>query len=353
MGQRANLAIVQDGIWRLYYDHWCANRLDVEMFWGPELALAFIEQRPPKEQGALKTAPFPERPQPRERGWLLDEATCAGAAVIDLDERALLLFGGEDMMRNVPLRRAWLALMEENWPHWQIRWAHEGIVAMGDYLGVAREALLMGRDYDPDEAFRVATEFPEDNLTLVTTVRDGRARAWRICGDARALEQGPEGLEALDGVEGAASLVWDDETPIGGAHVDYDSWTVSFWWAGAAPAIEERVAASWPGWKIVWLRDEFEKHLLLAGLDIRLPAWSPAALQAEALGRMRRGCRREGGPLGRALPSHLGGRDLTPGAEERREPVGDEEWKLALIEALEARLPIAPKLNLLHPPGTA
>ena len=45
MGQHANLVIVRGGARRLYYDHWCANRLDVELFWGPALAVEFIEQR--------------------------------------------------------------------------------------------------------------------------------------------------------------------------------------------------------------------------------------------------------------------------------------------------------------------
>jgi hypothetical protein len=31
MEQRANLVVVNDGDWQLYYDHWCANRLDIEL----------------------------------------------------------------------------------------------------------------------------------------------------------------------------------------------------------------------------------------------------------------------------------------------------------------------------------
>jgi hypothetical protein len=42
MGQRANLLIIESGRGTLYYDHWCANRLDDELFWGPEEALHFI-----------------------------------------------------------------------------------------------------------------------------------------------------------------------------------------------------------------------------------------------------------------------------------------------------------------------
>jgi hypothetical protein len=65
MGQRANLLIIESGRGTLYYDHWCANRLDDELFWGPEEALHFIRQRDPI--GA--------------DGWL-DEVWCEGAAVV-------------------------------------------------------------------------------------------------------------------------------------------------------------------------------------------------------------------------------------------------------------------------------
>lgn len=106
MGQRANLVIVRRGDWRLYYDHWCANRLDIELFWGPRLAAELIEQR----------APLDDR-----QGWL-DEVWCEGAAVLDEDRQVLLWFGGEDVLYDIPLRRAFLELMRCQWPGWEVRW---------------------------------------------------------------------------------------------------------------------------------------------------------------------------------------------------------------------------------------
>jgi hypothetical protein len=356
MGQRANLVVIQDGVWRLYYDHWCANRLDVELFWGPELARQFIEQRAPKEQGPTpRSAGFRGPVHPRNREWLLDEVWCEGAAVLDLDERVLLFFGGEDLMRDAPLRRAYLHLMRENWAPWQIRWAHEGVAAIGDYIGVARDDLIKAHDFDPDESFRVLTEFPEDNLTLMTTMKDGVASARRIYGDAEALEQGPEGLIVLDEIEGVSSLVWENEMPTGGVHVDFDSATVSFWWAEDTPAIEERIGAAWPGWNIDWLRDEFERQLALCGLDVRLPERSLVELQTEVLGRMRRLCVHDGDANpARELHARFGAAaEINSATDESRSSVGDDVEKLELLDALASRLPLVPKISGLHSAGTA
>ena len=38
MGQRANLAIVDDGTYELFYSHWCANTLDYDVFLGSRIS---------------------------------------------------------------------------------------------------------------------------------------------------------------------------------------------------------------------------------------------------------------------------------------------------------------------------
>ncbi|HJW92891.1 MAG TPA: hypothetical protein VJ901_04675 [Thermoanaerobaculia bacterium] len=113
MGQRANLIVIEHGQRTVYYDHWCANRLDDELFWGPEEALHFIRQREPAGDG----------------GWL-DEVWCEGAALLDLDRRDLLFFGGEDVLYDVRLRRVHLDLLRRQWDGWTVRWAPEGLMTV-------------------------------------------------------------------------------------------------------------------------------------------------------------------------------------------------------------------------------
>lgn len=321
MGQRANLVVVQGGGWCLYYDHWCANRLDVELFWGPADALRFIEQCGPAEPSA----------------WL-DEVWCEGAALVDLDHRVLLFFGGEDALWDIPLRRAHLSLMAETWPGWDIRWADEGIVSLGTYLGLPRETFL-DADRNARDSFKVLNEYPEDNLTLLTVTAAGTTTAGRVYGEAEALEGGPGSLDDVIGLEGARALEWTGEMPTGGLHLDFDRRTLAFWWAHDTPAIEDRVADAWPGWDATWLRDRYEAHLELAGLDIRLPVRPPAELQAARLADLRRLCHHEAKNPVRELAARIGATDINPATDAARGSVGDQAGKLRLLDELSRRLP--------------
>src|SRR5262245_65441601 len=106
MGQRANLVIVRRQDWRLYYDHWRPNRLDIELFWGPRLAAEFIEQREPLSD--------PD-------DWL-DEVWCEGAAVLDEDRKVLVWYGGEDIEYDLTSRRGFLELIKVLWQGRDVRW---------------------------------------------------------------------------------------------------------------------------------------------------------------------------------------------------------------------------------------
>lgn len=77
MGQRANLILVEGREYQLFYSHWCANTLPRDLFWGPEHAVAFI-----RIQRAVD-----------DSGWL-DEVWAEGGAVVDLDRKHFLLYGG-------------------------------------------------------------------------------------------------------------------------------------------------------------------------------------------------------------------------------------------------------------------
>src|SRR5262249_14127948 len=98
VGQRANPVLVEGGEDQLFYSHWCANTLPRDLFRGPGHAVAFIRM-----QRAVD-----------DSGWL-DEVWAEGGAVIDLDRRYFLLYGGEDVLYDVPLRRIYLRLLAQVW----------------------------------------------------------------------------------------------------------------------------------------------------------------------------------------------------------------------------------------------
>jgi hypothetical protein len=323
MGQRANLVIVQHQDWRLYYDHWCANRLDTEMFWGPDLAAEFIEQREPLSDGDQ---------------WL-DEVWCEGAAVLDEDRKVLVWYGGEDIMYDILYRRAFLELMKCQWQGWEIRWAVGGIVEVGAYLGLPASNFLVDRN--PEAGYQVLAEYPEENNTLVTVRQQGRCLAARVYGNAEALELGPSQLGMLLAAERETSLLWNGEMPEGGLHIDMDAQSLYYWRADPAAGIEDRVGFSWSGWQTFWLGDRFEEHIRLAAIDIRLPQRDLADLQRSVLHSLRDNFTHlASNPARRLAPSLGTTTQINPWTDVNRSSVGFITDKLRILDSLESRLPI-------------
>src|SRR5262245_59489595 len=128
MGQRANLILIEGDKQTIYYNHWCANTLDKDLFWGPDFATSFFRiQREVYETGGL------------------DDVWAEGGAILDRDNNVLLLFGGGDLRYDVPIRRVWLQMLRRVWQGWEIRWAYEGIADMADYVGYPRDNVLSGK----------------------------------------------------------------------------------------------------------------------------------------------------------------------------------------------------------------
>jgi hypothetical protein len=322
MGQRANLVIVENGDWNLYYDHWCANRLDVELFWGPVLARQFIEQRPPLD----------------DRGDWLDEVWCEGGAVVDCDRKTLTWFGGEDVKYEIPARRALLELMKRPWTGWEVKWAWGGVAEIGAYLGIAPDIFLSGRNREAWKQIRVLTEYPEDNRMLLTVRIGNRTSVGRVFGEEEALEFGFGQLAAIPAMAGAAFLIWEGDMPTMGAHVDLDNRELSYWCARPCVDIERRVQRGWPGWQTHWLRDRFEEHLRLASIDIRLPGKHNKDLQIEAIHSLRR-CAHHAAenPARECFQTlrPLGASSLNFWTDEVRGSVGSHSDKMRLLDSLE------------------
>jgi hypothetical protein len=275
MGQRANLLVLENGNRTLYYDHWCANRLEVELFWGFDETLHFIRQRDPVG----------------EEEWL-DEVWCEGAAVVDVDRKTLLFFGGEDVAFDVRLRNIHLDLLRRQWPGWDVRWAAEGILSIADYLGLPRDSFAYEND-------RAPSPFVHDkyfNLLVTEATADG-LRLTRLGGNVSALEAGPASLDAVLGakwlgliplVRFRRALTWRD-FPDGGVHLDRARRTLATWWSGDTGDARRRVERAWPGWTIDWLFDDYARHFALCGGALTVPAIDVAATQRTILDTIEAG----------------------------------------------------------------
>lgn len=261
MGQRANLLIVEAGRRTLYYDHWCANRLDEELFWGPEEALHFIRQ--------LESSSS-------EDEWL-DERWCEGAAVVDVDRHILLFFGGEDILYDARERRVLLDLLRRQWDGWEVRWAPEGIMSIADYFDLPRSQFAA-------EGMPVPSPFiaRASGGLLVTELQHGVLRLGRAEGRHPSLELGPA---ALDGVRWHREAAFD-YFPRGGIHLDRDARRLMTWWAADSSDTRNRLAAGWQGWTVDWHFDDYDPHLALCGAALTLPPFDLAASQRTLLDRL-------------------------------------------------------------------
>lgn len=239
MGHRANLVYKQGG-YQLFYSHWAAITLPRDLFWGPERARDFILR------------------QREVDGWL-DDRWAEGGALLDEDERVLLLWGGEDEGYEVPLRRRLLACMQVLWEGWSIRWAHRGIVDQAAHLGLPASTVL-----SPARPLFPATVWDEDDSSLVSLNGHYRRDANYV---SDLLAAGPQFFESWPG--GCPQIEFS-EPPMGGLDVLQDERRVYFW-QGQPIARLADYEEVWPGWELIWEEDRLEAQLARAGGIVRLP----------------------------------------------------------------------------------
>ena len=264
MGHRANLVLVQNHRHRLYYCHWCSITIPDDFFWGPTYVRPFIERQ------RLEEGEF----------WL-DQIWAEGGAVMDVDHRMLLLWGGDELLRDVPLRRVYLELLQQVWAGWTVHWAYNGVFDMVDYLELPHDLVTTKIEIDPELLERPAVfARPTGNSYgfSIGSIRfeDGTLRLYPLDREIDwRLEKGPVMLKLARRARGLPTLnagEWSDLFPHGGFHVDVKGKRLGFW-AGHAPGLAREVMPQWPGWQVEWWRDEFEFHLEQTGevLTVAVP----------------------------------------------------------------------------------
>lgn len=258
MGQRANLLLVEGDSYELYYCHWCAINLTTDLFWGPEHAIAFIRRQ--KKMG--------------EESWL-DDTWAEGGAVIDLSKRVLLLFGGEDLLFDVPLRRVYLDLLRAVWNGWEVRWAHEGIADLADYVGYPRERVLSTEVEEPFTDLKPPEERGWTDTIGSVSFEGGVLRFFPLQAEApKYLFAGTSLIDAVRKEKGLDHFnlnEWTSTFPSSGFNIDLLRKSVEFWTASDQPGIESRMERCWPGWAVHWHRDRFEFQIERMGGLLRLP----------------------------------------------------------------------------------
>lgn len=313
MGNRANLILVENGEWRLYYSHWVGCRMLDALAFGPEMARRYFES---------------QRHCARDE-WT-DPVWADGGAVVDFDRRRLIFFGDE-LMETMPERRAMLAVLALTWLGFEVGWAYGGTDELVAYLGVDPRWEL-GR---PGQELTLAHR--RDDLCHVVSVvgANGSVRLWPLWWGSSAAWHGPDLLDRLPGKGlGRLSL---GMIPESGVHVDISRATVGVWLTGEARGVFDELPRRWTQWEIECWDDRYEEQVLRCAGRLRTPELDMATGAESALGWVRKRVYQsfEDSPMGAVLGLARTLGALQPGLAVGADAVGEmperptaAEWAL-------------------------
>jgi hypothetical protein len=184
------------------------------------------------------------------------------------------------------LRRLYLELLQKVWQGWTIRWAHDGILDLADYVGISRtivetsdSGIPLAKDCDPSW-LAVDLEY----VDTIGSIRllDGSIRLFPLNGAGWGYFEG--GISLVNVMQKQQSVAaWKqpaDRFPRGGFHIDVESKRLSIW-EGYSPGIDREFEPYWPGWEIDWLKDNFEAHIALTENRLVLDLPSDSDLLSE------------------------------------------------------------------------
>ncbi|MWA05652.1 hypothetical protein F8568_035905 [Actinomadura sp. LD22] len=285
MGARANFVLIDAGGMRLHYSHWGADRVCSVLAAGPAAAVRFISEQ--------------HRCDDPERDWLND-AWAEGGAVVDRTARRLLFYG-DQLMLDLPCKRAFLALLEPMWPGWTVRWAYDGIGDLAAAAGLDRSAVR-----SPDEEER---HLPEEAVTgdyetylfgvvhLLTVRTPEGCTAYPLGQFVHTAWQGPALLDRLPA--GGLRRVDLGEFPSGGLHVDAGARTAGVWIHGSCRGLVPALGELWPGWRVEFWEDRYEEQFARCGGAVTAPDAGLAAALDQVVATL--GARRGEDPARRML----------------------------------------------------
>lgn len=254
MGHRANLLLVDESGYELYYCQWCALSLVKEFFWGPEYAFRFIKQLPPA------------------KGWL-DTVWAEGGAMLDTHRNRMMLFGCDDITYDIPLRRVYHELIQLIWEGWQIDWAHNGIIDLAEYVGYPRERVHTQRSEGRD-AIKLSLPGEPEWTTTIASIRlgDGTIRIIPLEGMHDPLIGGERLVSVLKAeakLDHFSMASTGADFPFEGFHIDEGKQDLYIWSAQPDGLIED-IRPYWEGWEIHWLKDAYETLIALTDNRITL-----------------------------------------------------------------------------------
>jgi hypothetical protein len=206
--------------------------------------------------------------------WWTNELWADGGAVLDLTTRTLKFFG-EELMSEIPERRAIMCVLPAMWPGFTVEWVYDGVNELAAHVGVDDPSIR----FVPDKKVMPTLEIqPKKDVIchLVTVVRpDGEVCAWPLWSGSSAAWYGPRLLDKLP--TPPPQPVTRGAIPDSGLHVDVGQRRVSTWLTRVEPGLLARLPLRWPGWQIEFWGDRYEKHLARCKSAVTVPELDLAA----------------------------------------------------------------------------
>jgi hypothetical protein len=262
MGHRSNSVLIDSGSISIRYSQWGAHGLPEILLRGPEDAIASFRA---------------DRVDDR----LMSDVWCEGAALLDLDHRYLLFFGGFETRYLHVYQRALLRLLAPEWPSWTIVWAGQGILDIAEYIGAAPDS---GSEKTPPEApsletlARTSAGTISTPYTVLTLVDRNGSRDIGVGHDPfSTLLLGPGLLSHLSDLK-STTLPREDNLG-GGILVDPERRTVRLWCGPPTRRPLERIREIWTGWEVSVDLQGLAQQLELTGRDPMAVRISDAAAE--------------------------------------------------------------------------
>lgn len=267
MGHRANLILVTESSYELYYSHWSLS-LPVDMFWGSEHAINYIKKL--------------ER---RENNRWLDEVWAEGGALVDPYQKVMILFGGESLDQDILLLNTYLELIQEVWEGWEVRWAYEGILELADYVGFPRAILESESSISPSKLkFSLKAPMNKEWIESIGSIitKDGTLHLYPLEQSANLyLFQGETLLQEVDtqaGLDQFTYAEWSSIFPDSGFHIDIPQKTIHYWSFFGSREMYEKIRFQWPDWTVIRDKENYQQHIAFTQGKLKLPEIDPFKL---------------------------------------------------------------------------
>lgn len=237
MGHRANLVLVENKKYKIYYTHWKAQETPNILAQGLDFCEKYFKEFD-------------------ENSWLMDNVFAEGGLLIDKDNKKILIFGGGDIGYTPVLQRLYCKHIVKIWKGWNAQWCSKGNVDFAEYLGIMEDRILAGctpEFYEESEwSYTMDKDRTQDEV--ITIINDG------IINDYKQ-DLGLDGINVCIAKGETLKDIIPDELKIEKWHneiettdcllVDYDTRKIFVCWGKDTDSRhDEKIKEIWKGWQV-------------------------------------------------------------------------------------------------------